>query len=342
MSIQRPRGAGLDPPKPSASEDRVESKRVHAEEYALVATVPLSMLPYVHVDDLNLLGLHIHPFGLLVAAAVYAGVKLAKRRARLSGLDMAELEAFIGWMLVVGFVCAHVLDEILYRPAEVLARPWTLLYVWQGIGSFSGWLGALAGVVLWRRYRWRERWTLGPWKISALEKRESPMPILPFADTVLSVFPVAWILGRSGCSIVHDHPGDLASNGSPLAVEFPAVDPNVTDGPGAHASFGPLTIIHGQHPRYDLGTLELFFTLALATVCVILWRKKLMTGAYVVLACLAYAPARFLMEFLRLPSNDPRYLGLTPAQWMSIGLFVAGLALLRRIRRMRLELHRAA
>ena len=46
------------------------------------------------------------------------------------------------------------------------------------------------------------------------------MPILPFADLILSVFPVAWVFGRSGCSVVHDHPGMKAEPGSLLAVAF--------------------------------------------------------------------------------------------------------------------------
>jgi phosphatidylglycerol---prolipoprotein diacylglyceryl transferase len=70
-------------------------------------------------------------------------------------------------------------------------------------------------------------------------------------------------------------------------------------------------------------------------VFVVLWQRKVVTGTYVVIVCLAYAPARFMMEFLRLPVNDPRYAGLTPAQWMSIALFIAGLMVLRHIRSLR-------
>ncbi len=47
------------------------------------------------------------------------------------------------------------------------------------------------------------------------------MPILPFADLILSVFPVAWVFGRSGCSVVHDHPGMKADRRARcLAVAF--------------------------------------------------------------------------------------------------------------------------
>jgi phosphatidylglycerol:prolipoprotein diacylglycerol transferase len=301
------------------------------------------MLPYVHVRNLHLFGITIHPFGVLVAAAVLVGIALAKRRARLRGFDVTELESFVGFCLVCGFASAHILDEILYRPREVLERPWSLLFLWDGIGSFSGWLGALAGVVLWKRFQWRPLRTFGPWKVGPftagrfsvawLARRKKTLPILPFADIVLSVFPVAWIFGRAGCSVVHDHPGKAAPEPSVLSVAFPSPDPVVIDGAGVHHTFGPVTVIDGGFPRYDLGTLELAFTIVIAAVFVVLSRRRLFTGTYVVLVSLAYAPARFAMDTLRV--GDVRYGGLTPGQWMCIALFVFGLALLGYVLRLR-------
>jgi phosphatidylglycerol:prolipoprotein diacylglycerol transferase len=298
------------------------------------------MLPYVHVSDIEVLGLHLHPFGLLVVTAVFVGTSLARWRARRRGFDLAELEAFIRWMLLVGFAAAHALDEVLYRPSEVLARPWSLLFFWEGIGSFSGFAGALAGIVLWKRYESRPWRTFGPWRLGRLSagpfvvptlvRRARTLPILPFADLILSVFPIAWIFGRAGCSIAHDHPGAAAAEGALLAVAYPAPSPAVVDGPGVHASLGPVTVIHGHFPRYDLGTIELFFTLFLATAFVVLWRRRLATGAYAVIASLVYAPARFAMDFLR-TRVDARYGGLTPAQWMCLALFGTGLVLLRHV-----------
>jgi phosphatidylglycerol---prolipoprotein diacylglyceryl transferase len=299
------------------------------------------MLPYLHVADLNLLGIRLHPFGLLVVTAIVIGTALARWRARQRGFDLEKLESFIGWMLFLGFVSAHVLDVVLYHPRQVLERPWSLLFFWEGIGSFSGFVGALAGIVLWRRFGPRPVFTLGPWKVgpisigpytfSRLVRRKEPLPILPFADLILSVFPVAWIFGRAGCSLAHDHPGARAAEGAPLAVAFPSPDPAVIDGPGTHATFGPLTVIHGHFARYDLGTLELFVTIAIAALCVLLWRRRRATGTYAVIVSLVYAPARFLLDFLRIESTDVRYGRLTPAQWMCIALFLFGLGLLREV-----------
>jgi phosphatidylglycerol:prolipoprotein diacylglycerol transferase len=290
------------------------------------------MLPYVHVADLNLLGLHLHPFGMLVALAVMVGTALARYRARQSGLDLRELESFIGWMLGVGFFSAHALDAILYHPHEVLARPWSVLFFWEGIGSFSGFIGALVGIVMWRRFEWRTYRRLGPVTIPQLVRREKPLPMLPFADLILSVFPIAWIFGRTGCSVAHDHPGATAAVGAPLAVAFPSPNPAAIDGAGAHMTLGPITVIEGHYPRYDLGTLELVLTIAIALLCVALWRRRILPGMYAVLVSLIYAPARFALDFLRISGTagaDPRYGRLTPAQWLCIALFVFGLVLLR-------------
>ncbi|MDP9000381.1 MAG: prolipoprotein diacylglyceryl transferase [Myxococcota bacterium] len=300
------------------------------------------MLPYVHVADLNILGIRLHPFGLLAVTAVMVGTALARWRARKRRLDLQKLESFIGWMLFMGFVSAHVLDAILYHPRDVLERPWSLLYFWEGIGSFSGFVGALAGIVLWKRFEWLPAHSFGPWKvgwfhfgpftISRLVRRRETLPILPFADLILSVFPIAWIFGRTGCSIAHDHPGARAEEGAALAIAFPSPNPSVVDGAGAHTTFGPITFIEGHYPRYDLGTLELFVTLGIALTCVLLWRRRMLTGAYAVIVSLVYAPARFAMDFLRIQGTsgaDPRYGRLTPAQWMCIMLFLFGFILFR-------------
>lgn len=54
-------------------------------------------------------------------------------------------------------------------------------------------------------------------------------------------------------------------------------------------------------------------------------------GWYVAAACLAYAPVRFLLDFLRVA--DARYLGLTPGQLASLALLGVGIAVALRVRR---------
>ena len=122
------------------------------------------------------------------------------------------------WMLVGGFLGGHAIDALLYRPMDTLAAPWRLLAIWQSQGSFGGFLGALIAVLLWRRYQAIDGMKTPLGTLPRFVKRPAPEPLLPLSDLVLSVFPVAWIFGRAGCAVAHDHPGIRAATGSLLAV----------------------------------------------------------------------------------------------------------------------------
>jgi phosphatidylglycerol:prolipoprotein diacylglycerol transferase len=294
------------------------------------------MIPYIHVPDLHISKLTLHPFGLLVATGVIIGTWLATKRAKQRGLDLEKLNSFITWMLVAGFLGGHMLDQIFYHPGELVKRPWSLFMLWEGLSSFGGFIGALIGIVLWKYF---EAVSLGVripilgLTLSKYRRREIPMPILPFADLILSVFPVAWIFGRSGCSVVHDHPGAKADPGTLLAVAYGRYDPDKVK----HL-FGGIELRYGNAPQFDLGTLELFFTIILAFLFALTWRKKLPTGSYVVAVALAYAPVRLAMDFLRVHEGeaaDPRYFYFTPAQWACVALFVFGLAMWVVVRRIK-------
>jgi phosphatidylglycerol:prolipoprotein diacylglycerol transferase len=236
----------------------------------------------------------IHWFGILVAIGVIVGIWLARKRAPRHHIDRDQLESFINWMLACGFICAHVLDSIFYHPEEILARPWSLLFIWEGLSSFGGFVGALIGILLWKRFRGKGQ------------------SILAYADLILSVFPIAWVFGRMGCSVVHDHKGKAAAAANLLTVRFP-------DG-----------------PHYDLGLLEMLYAIVISIVVISLWRKERPVGTYIGVVCTLYAPVRFALDFLRLdvgPTGDPRYLMLTPAQWASVALFAYGVTMLTRLKR---------
>jgi phosphatidylglycerol:prolipoprotein diacylglycerol transferase len=282
------------------------------------------MIPYIHVPDLHLGPVPLHPFGILVATGVLVGTTVTTRRARSLGYDLIKLNSFVTWMLVSGFVLSHVLDSIFYHWEDVLKRPWSLFMPWEGLSSFGGFVGALIGIVLWRYLVIDE---------NRVRVRPRPQPILPFADLVLSVFPLGWVFGRSGCATVHDHPGARTTADTFLAVAYP-----LRPGDGAVTKFGFIEFIHGHDPRFDLGFLELLFTIVLALCFALTWRRRLPIGTYVIVSSLAYAPVRFAMDFLRIPQSeggDTRYAGLTPAQFGCIALFLYGLAMIGYVRRLR-------
>jgi phosphatidylglycerol---prolipoprotein diacylglyceryl transferase len=292
------------------------------------------MIPYIHVPDLKIGPLTLHPFGLLVATGVIVGTALATRRARRLGVDLDRLNSFITWMLVGGFIGGHMLDEIFYHPSEIAQRWYSLFMLWEGLSSFGGFTGALIGVLLWKYFQFMPNWSI--------RRRPRPQPILPFCDIILAVFPVAWIFGRSGCSTVHDHPGALVREVKDplhgmLAVAYGPLHQSPDSWVATRVHVGPIEFLVGREPRFDLGTLELMFTIVLALLLALTWHKKLATGTYVAVVSLAYAPVRFAMDFLRItiqedPHNaDLRYgygiIQLTPAQWEAVALLVFGIVM---------------
>jgi phosphatidylglycerol:prolipoprotein diacylglycerol transferase len=83
-------------------------------------------------------------------------------------------------------------------------------------------------------------------------------------------------------------------------------------------------------PRYDLGLLEMLFTLCVATLLALTWSRKVRVGTYVAATALTYGPVRFVMDYLRITEGvnaDPRYAGLTPAQWCCLALTGLGLTM---------------
>lgn len=138
--------------------------------------------------------------------------------------------------------------------------------------------------------------------------------MLPYADVVASGLPLGWLFGRAGCAIVHDHPGIASSVW--FAVAFPGGS------------------------RLDLGLLEMALTLPLVVTFLWLQRRAWPWGFFVGWLCVAYAPVRFGLDFLRIRENvflpdfellaDRRYAGLTPAQWACLLLFTLGILVLRR------------
>ncbi len=267
------------------------------------------LIPYIEVPELPLRFLtqipgldrlfdprhppSIKPFGTLVAFGVYLGSVIAMRHGRQRGIDDKKLSEFIFWVVGLGFVGGHMLDAIFYHPAHLAKDPLYLFMLWEGLSSYGGFIGAVCGALLWKATR--------------------KQSILAMCEVINSAFPLAWVFGRMGCATVHDHPGHLSD--AWFAVRWPM--------PGG--------MIAG---RYDLGLIEMVLTIPLAATFLWLWHKKPIRplGFYTGWMCVAYAPVRFFLDFLReteapgtLVGGDPRYAGLTPAQWACFGLLALGI-----------------
>lgn len=257
----------------------------------------IPLIPYVELSEIMVLRsppLSLKPFGMLVATGVYLGAWCAVRYGRKRGLHPRALSSFILYVVGIGFVCGHALDVVFYAPERLLADPWILLRIWDGLSSFGGFIGGALGAWLWR-YR-------------------KGVAVLPYADVVASALPLGWVFGRAGCAVVHDHPG-IASEVW-FAVDFPG---------GGRLDLGliemaltvPVAIafLFMQRRAWPWG----FF---LGCLCVVY--APLRFG----LDFLRIDQAVHLPQLELLA--DRRYAGLTPAQWASLALGAFGVFMLRR------------
>jgi phosphatidylglycerol:prolipoprotein diacylglycerol transferase len=233
-------------------------------------------------------GFAIQPFGMLVAIGVLLGIRTTEKRAQRLGLKHEVITDFISHVVTIGFIGSHIFDRVMYYPELVLKEPWDLLMPWRSLSSYGGFIFAVVGAFVWKARR----------------GYEFTVPL----DQVAFGMPVGWVFGRTGCFVVHDHPGSITDF-------FLAVDNYQYHGlPTA--------------PRHDLGLYEVFWSSAVIVLFFWLDKKPRPHGFFIAVIGLLYAPFRFGLDFLR--EADATYFGMTPAQYSCIlTLFVCGFLLRR-------------
>jgi len=107
---------------------------------------------------------------------------------------------------------------------------------------------------------------------------------------------------------------------------------SVHDEPGRHTSFA-LAVAFPDGARHDLGFYDALVLFALTGLLYALEHRRALQGRLLPALAVGYGTARFFLDFLRatdLPYSDPRYLGLTPAQFAALALIAYGVAHLAR------------
>lgn len=237
------------------------------------------LIPYIEHPSITVFGYTIYAFGLMVGLAILVGLHLVSRQAPRYGMKVDDVSTLAFWTVLCGIIGSHWFSALAYFPEKVAANPWELLNFRGSMSSFGGIISGLIGaIVILRLKKW------------------SAQNTLRFIDMVAWAFPFAWLFGRFGCTLAHDHIGiesDLW-----FAVDFP-------DG-----------------PRLDLGLIEWVLTIPIA-ICFYLLRKPIRpAGFYIALFFVLYGPPRILLDSLRV--EDMRYLGATPAQYIAAVSMLGG------------------
>lgn len=240
------------------------------------------MLPYVEIRVLMLGPLRAPVQPLLASLGILLAHMLFLRRARQWGLDVG----LAGWLSLT-MVAAGIIGAFLFRwaylPDALAGDPWIWLRTTRGAASFGGIAGGLAGAAAFLHYR-------------GIRGRQA----LTYLDALASVFPMGWILGRIGCSLIHDHPGVRSE--SVLAVRYP------------------------EFPRWDLAVVEVLFLALFIPPFAILGRTRRQAGVFLGSFLALYGLFRVWLDTLHV--DPPRYLGFTVDQ-LAYGLATfAGMSIL--------------
>ncbi|PLC52355.1 prolipoprotein diacylglyceryl transferase [Pollutimonas nitritireducens] len=248
------------------------------------------MLHYPQIDPIALqIGpVAIHWYGLMYLVGFALVWVLGRWRINrgYTDLSLRDLEDVI-FYCVLGVVIGGRLGYVLfYKPAEYLAHPLEIFYLWQGGMSFHG---GLVGVII----------------VLLLFARKRNKSLLEVGDFVAPLIPLGLAAGRLGNFIN----GELW--GRPTTLPWGMVFPHTGDGIARHPS-----------QLYEMG-LEGFALFALVWLFA---RKKRPVGQVSAVFLMGYGTFRFLAEFTREPDNYLGLLagGLSMGQLLSLPMVLAG------------------
>jgi phosphatidylglycerol:prolipoprotein diacylglycerol transferase len=243
----------------------------------------------VHEIAFHIGSLSVHWYGILVASGFMAGYWTAQRRGLRDGLPPEAVADVVFWLFFGGIVGARVLYVITFWREEFAEEPLSKIFTTRsGFVFYGGLIGAtLCGIAF------------------ALWKK---LPVWKLSDALAPSVALGHALGRLGCFMTgccHGRACDL-----PWAVHFPEDHP--THGVGVHPT-----------QLYESG-----LNFALYGALAWFYRRKKFDGQVFAVYLMAYAPIRALVENFRGDYAPAKFVGpLSPGQFVSIGIFVAGATL---------------
>ena len=279
------------------------------------------MIPYVPQPEYHLFGpITVHAFGAIVAVSLVVGWRMAVDRVRTKGLSAGLFQDLLLYVVLAGFVVAHLYSVFTYFPRGAMEDPVLLLKFWDGISSFGGFAGGLLGLWIFFRFKARDA--------DAADR-------LQYLDVIAYVFPFAWAIGRVACTVAHDHPGTVTTFPLGISLKSPEAQAYITffyQESGRLAELPPRAEL-AKMAFHDLGWYEfLYVAFVMIPAFLVLDRKPRPPPFFLIAFPLFYVPARFLLDFLRI--GDARYFGLTPGQYAGIAVFLAAVFLgIRHVRR---------
>jgi phosphatidylglycerol:prolipoprotein diacylglycerol transferase len=244
----------------------------------------------MHPIAFNLGPLTVHWYGIFVALGFLAGLWTASRRAKLAGIAPEKIFDLGPWLIIGGILGGRVLYVISYWREEFAGNLREIFMVQHGGLVFYG---GLVGATI--------------WGIIYLQLKK--LPLWKVADIVAPSIALGYVFGRIGCLMNGCCYGRECS--LPWAIRFPA----------DHATHG--VPVHPTEIYDSLLNLIFYFFL------VWLFRRRKFDGQIFATYLVGYAIIRSFVEYFR-GDYKVLYVGgvVTPAQLVSIGIVLGGIALM--------------
>jgi len=232
----------------------------------------------------------------MIALAFLVGLWTATLRARRENISGQQIADIVLWLMVGSIIGARFVYVATYWQEEFAGQPFIEIFaVWHGgLVYYGGLIGGIFACIIY--VRWKK------------------MPLWRTADILAPSIALGSVFGRVGCLLngcCYGRPTSL-----PWAVTF--------TNPQAHDFSGtPLNVPLHPTQIYD-GLLNFILYGFLAW----LFRRKKFNGEIFSTYLICYAIMRTIVECFRGDYTGLHYhLGLTPAQWISVPMFIVGLAL---------------
>lgn len=244
---------------------------------------------------INLFGLKIYSYGLMILLAAALGMLLSEIKAKKKGIKAEQefnfllhiaIGALIGAKLL--YVLPRIFDlwderDLIFKNAESFIE-----FIGSGFVFYGGLLGGIGTAIIYCRH-YKE-------------------PLITMTDIAVPFIPLVHGIGRIGCflagccyGIPSEHYG-IAFSSSPAA-------PNGI-------------------PLFPVQLLEAAINLLLSAVLVFYTRKERKPLSVLGLYLTAYSVERFFLELLRYDELRGVYFGLSTSQWVSLTLLPIGLYLI--------------
>jgi phosphatidylglycerol:prolipoprotein diacylglycerol transferase len=218
------------------------------------------IIPYFPEPSIRVGSHSLSPFAITAVAAVVTSLWGVLRRSHKLGVAVEEMFHLWFFMYIGAMAGAH-LYKVLIDDNAHSTLDFATLFHYHGLSSAGAFSGGLCCGLIW-----------------CWSKRLSAAEILRRVDIAAYVIPLAFMIGRLGCVLTHDHLGRASS--SWLAVDFPT------------------------GPRFDLGLLEFLFLAGVAILFHLLDRRPRAPGFYLGLFGVLYGAFRLELNTVRM---QPEY-----------------------------------